>query len=445
MQLLSSEERNLKREKLELQHQRNEEVMAMSIKSDEGEDFQESVDVELNVIEETNAKSTKKQATDVFSAICNVAKSIFGAKTDDKCDNKKDLDSQGNIVNDVAEGNYLSSKTSSDVIGCNLNEEYDNLQFLKTRQEATKNRQKVMINEFGETDKENNSLKQVSKTDHENNLDSAYERAKRNKLKVLGAECELGTPEQGPITVEPRTQAQIEALLNKRKVLGVEFNLPPEEIITNDPANIAQAEALINKQKILGVEYNLPPVEIIRNDPANIAQEEAVTNKQKILGVKYNLPAETKTWNDPANVAQEEAVVNKNKIMGVEYNLPPEAIVRNDPANIAQEEAATNKHKALGVDFNLPPEIIIRKEPASFAQEEALKNRKRMESDFEGWSNLRSNSRIGLAKREGLTLDLKSFGDTGGHSPGLTPNTGANTPAEFFSRVSLLQICFASI
>ncbi|XP_013191581.1 gamma-tubulin complex component 6 [Amyelois transitella] len=256
IQLLSTEERNLKREKLELEHQKNEECMAMSIQSLDQDDVNDSKDVlsdhasevEVNVTDLNEQGSIKVESHNVFSAICNAAKSIFGgAKTDDKCDNTKTLDAQGNVVG--------TQTTSSAVIGRDLNEEYDNMEFLKMRQEALMNKQKVMAHEFGQTDKENNQMKVPSLTDvvdEENNLQdwSAFAEARRNKLKVLGAEFGLEKSEN--TKAAPITDAQKEALINKQKVLGVEYNLPPEKVVRNDPANIAQEEAVRNKKRVLG-------------------------------------------------------------------------------------------------------------------------------------------------------------------------------------------------
>ncbi|XP_053608311.1 gamma-tubulin complex component 6 [Plodia interpunctella] len=260
IQLLSTEERNLKREKLELEHQKNEECMAMSIQSIDHDDENEARDisnptseVELNVtdLNEIQDNPPVVQSHTVFSAICNAARSIFGvSNSDDKCDNKKKLDSQGNVVE-------IQSTSSAD-IGKNLNEAYDNLQFLKMRQEALVNKQKVMAHEFGQIDKENNQMKDPSMTsivDEENNFQdwSPFAQARRNKLKVLGDE--FGLPVTEVTKAEPITDAQKEALVNKQKILGVEYNLPAEVMVRNDPANVAQEEAVRNKIKVLGSEY----------------------------------------------------------------------------------------------------------------------------------------------------------------------------------------------
>lgn len=270
MQLLSTEERNLKREKLELEHQRNEEL-AMSIRSDYTNDESEKEDV-IHIIdgkmtesgssiaelgESSHENEDTKTSNDVFSVICNAAKSIFGvSKTEDKnCDNTKKLDAQGNIVSDVEK----EPVTSSDVIGSKLDGNYDNLQFLRMRQEAYLNKQKVMSHEFG-LDKENNQTKDpplihIAPVDEENNVQevwSTFAEAKRNKMKVLGAEFGISKAETK--VAEPRTDAQKEAVINRQKVLGVEYNLPIE-VTAREPATEAQEEAAKNKKKILGSEY----------------------------------------------------------------------------------------------------------------------------------------------------------------------------------------------
>ncbi|XP_030023549.2 uncharacterized protein LOC115442605 isoform X1 [Manduca sexta] len=287
IQLLSTEERNLKREKLELEHQKNEEMMAMSVQSIEMKslDDQDSKadtveDVEIDKMTESTSsaitmaepdepqtteceqnKNKMQSSSDVFSAICNVAKSFFGvskSSEDKNCDNKKQLDSQGNIV--TSEVNSNNQATSSEVIGSHV---YDDiLQYQRMKQEAQVNKQKVMAHEFGQLDKENNQVKDpplinIASVDEENNVREAwlpFVEAKRNKMKVLGAEFGL-KPEERPIVVEPRTDAQKEALINKQKVLGVEYNLPAEIVPKKEPANVAQEEALRNRKKVLASDY----------------------------------------------------------------------------------------------------------------------------------------------------------------------------------------------
>ncbi|KAI8432164.1 hypothetical protein MSG28_004631 [Choristoneura fumiferana] len=298
MQLLSTEERNLKREKLELEHQQNEtKTDAEELKSSDSEITEEVVQVHdfilptpseytvatgqsglcEQMIESTssivmtdlsdqpapvsefdNNKTKAHTSTDVFSAICNAAKSIFGVrKTEDtECDNKKPLDAQGNILTDRSL--EKESKSSSDIIGSNLDGLYDNEQFYSRKEEALKNKQKVMAHEFGQTDNENNRVKHIPNSeliDEENNLDTPFAQARRNKLKVLGAELDIIKPEEKHVAPEPRTDAQKQALLNKQKILGVEYNLPPEIIKRNAPANRAQEEAVTNKQKVLGSDF----------------------------------------------------------------------------------------------------------------------------------------------------------------------------------------------
>lgn len=285
IQLLSTEERNLKREKLELEHQRNESIMAMSIQSDfkseddldnidnnNGEeeskttDSTPSTDIAEEVLDITDLDRNKQKAqasSDVFSAICNVAKSIFGSKPKEKspCDNDVEMDTQGNIINKVK--CKMETETSNDIIGANLNNTFDNIHFLENRQDALKNKHKVMAHEFGQTDSENNKIKDLpliktSSIDSENNIEEewAFAEARKNKLKVLGAEFGNVKPEVKEIH-EPITDAQREALINKQKVLGVEYNLPLERFIKKEPANVAQEEAIRNKSKVLGSDYDI--------------------------------------------------------------------------------------------------------------------------------------------------------------------------------------------
>ncbi|XP_023941347.1 gamma-tubulin complex component 6 [Bicyclus anynana] len=287
MQLLSTEERNLKREKLELEHQRNESVMAMSIQSDfKSEDDVDNLDnnngdVEGNskttdstpsieVIEESECPDVSEQiknkqkaqtSSDVFNAICNVAKSFFGvskSKPENPCDNEIEVDAQGNVV--TTETNPKDTGTSSNIIGAQLDNTFDNLQFLERNQEALKNKQKVLSHEFGQTDTENNRIRnptlKQSSLDEENNIEeewSPYVEAKKNRQKVLDVEFDIVT--QDKIVTEPRTEAQKEALINKQKVLGVEYNIPALKVTTKEPVNIAQEEAIRNRSKVLGSEY----------------------------------------------------------------------------------------------------------------------------------------------------------------------------------------------
>lgn len=285
MQLLSTEERNLKREKLELEHKRNEEIMAMSIQSTDlkSDDEIEIYDTDkLSGVLETKTTQSHltidkerdeapdsdlnkaKYKTAVFSAICNVAKSIFGGSKnneDNDCDNNKELDAQGNVVPVDSENNTNETKTSSEVIGSCINQVFDNLEYLKLKGEAMKNKQKVMAHKFGQVDVENNRtidppLINLS-VDGDNNVpdmwNATYVEAKRNKMKVLGTDIGSICCAK-PSASEPFTDAQREALRNKKKVLGVEYNIPIDLGGKRDPLNQAQEEAVRNKEKILGSE-----------------------------------------------------------------------------------------------------------------------------------------------------------------------------------------------
>lgn len=292
MQLLSTEERNLKREKLELEHKRNEEIMAMSIhstdlKSDDENETNDTdkspivIETKTTLLNLTNDKETDeasdsdfnkaKYKTAVFSAICNVAKSIFGGSKnseDNDCDNNKELDAQGNVVSVDTENNTNETKTSSDVIGSGLNQVFDNLEYLKLKGEAMKNKQKVLTHKFGHVDVENNqTIDPPSITlsvDGDNNIPDIWNvpssDAKRNKIKVLGADIGSICCAK-PSVSEPFTDAQREAIRNKKKVLGVEYNIPIDLGGKRYPANEAQEEAARNKEKILGSE-DVRPMEV---------------------------------------------------------------------------------------------------------------------------------------------------------------------------------------
>lgn len=296
MQLISTEERNLKREKLELEHQKNEEVMAMSIQSDMLISIQdvldskeESVSADRNTVdtepchrsssviseqveesadpsEFDNNKLKSQSSGAVFSVLCNTAKNFFGvtkSNENEHCDNNKELDAQGNVVQSETDVKSRTLHTqSSSEIGSKLDDDYDNLQYQKGRKEALLNKQKVMSHEFGSTDKENNQLKdppliQVASIDEENNLQewSPFVEAKLNKLRVLGTEYNVDILPVKPS--EPKTDAQREALANKKKVLGVEYNLPAAAYVKREPANKAQEEAVRNKEKILHADFDM--------------------------------------------------------------------------------------------------------------------------------------------------------------------------------------------
>lgn len=297
MQLLSTEERNLKREKLELEHQKNEELMAMSIQSDMLRSVEDDLDnKEKSVTDESgvdtdpsltfstvtadqveefanrseydNNKMRAQGSGAVLSAFCNVAKSFFGVsksnENSNENDNYKKLDAQGNIVEPGADDNsrILHTQSSSE-IGSKLDDGYDNLQYQNSRKEAFLNKQRVMNQEFGQTDKDNNQLIdppliEVATIDEENNLQdwSPFREAKLNKLKVLGTEFDVIKPVLK--SSQPKTDAQKEALVNKQKVLGVEYNLPAKAYVKREPANAAQEEAVRNKEKILNADYDKP-------------------------------------------------------------------------------------------------------------------------------------------------------------------------------------------
>ncbi|XP_068630031.1 gamma-tubulin complex component 6 [Battus philenor] len=290
IQLLSTEERNLKREKLELELKRNDENMEISIesldiKSEDVEPGTETANNNQGVLNTTpdsvhsiemmNDDLKCSNATDHLNTDTsqsqndisnNIVKGVPNIKDRNKnCDNIKDFDSQGNILN-VDKENNLEKRdftTSSNVIGEKLDVEFDNQTFLDIREEAIKNKRKVMAHEFCQTDEQNNKLNaqtpiiQLTSVDEENNIQdvSVLSEAKRNKLKVLGTEFGIVHTEIKE-HVEPRTDAQKEAIINKKRVLGVEYNLPSENIVKKEPANVAQEEALRNKNKVLSSEYN---------------------------------------------------------------------------------------------------------------------------------------------------------------------------------------------
>ncbi|XP_013173049.1 PREDICTED: gamma-tubulin complex component 6 isoform X2 [Papilio xuthus] len=276
IQLLSTEERNLKREKLELEHKRNGEIMEISIESlDLKSENTESEESENNQLEFKTPDSIRSMEMndEVTNAMYNNQNEDNKKRTDnnnktdieDNCDNKKILDSQGNILNDNENNpDKRDFTTSSNIIGGKLDSVIDNKTFKNMREEALKNKQKVMCHEFCQTDDENNEMNlpiiQLTSVDEENNDLSAFSEAKRNKLKVLGTE--FGINEKIKEHIEPRTDAQKEALINKRKVLGVEYNMPLENIHKKEPANVAQEEAVQNRNKILASEYNTRLIKI---------------------------------------------------------------------------------------------------------------------------------------------------------------------------------------
>ncbi|XP_049874842.1 gamma-tubulin complex component 6 [Pectinophora gossypiella] len=298
IQLLSTEERNLKREKLELEHKKNEEIMAMSIQStnqksdDELDTMQDSdstsnyksactlADEAMDQVSDlptTESESKPKSSTELLLAICKAAKSIFSSSKseDSSVDNVQDLDAQGNVVAVDSENNSDNKDTkSSDVIGADLNDAYDNLQYLKGREEALKNKHKVMAHEFGQLDADNNQVKDpplvtVSVVDEENNIPDAlipFLEAKRNKLKVLGGRFATASEEPLRTVSEPITDAQKEAIANRQKILGVEYNLPIGAAPKKDPANVAQEEAVRNRVKILG-SADIKPSETTKREP----------------------------------------------------------------------------------------------------------------------------------------------------------------------------------
>ncbi|CAH2041483.1 unnamed protein product, partial [Iphiclides podalirius] len=280
IQLLSTEERNLKREKLELEHKRNGENMEMSIESldlKSGETDSRDTDIENETIEKdqasnvqtpdsTNSKAMSDDSdkstnfTDNSNEILAPARAI-AANEGGEGDNAKQLDRQGNVLNVDRENNRerRDFSTSSDVIGGKLDAEVDNRTFLGARDDALRNKLKVMYHEFGRTDDQNNELgprnpsATLTPVDEENNEYTSE--ARRNKLKVLGTEFGLPVAEVREQPV-PKTDAQREAMRNKLKVLGVEYNLPFEDVAKSRPANAAQEEAIRNRARVLGSEYD---------------------------------------------------------------------------------------------------------------------------------------------------------------------------------------------
>lgn len=274
VQLLSTEERNLKREKLEIEHRKNEEIMAMSIQS--FEDNQQDQDSETvidndeiqpvtNQSKENNEKHVK-ESNQVFNAIYNVARSFFGRKNvgESKCDNQLELDPQGNIIKTDSENNANVENYNQDLVDANQEPQVDNNnEFIKTRLDALKNKDRakahVCFDEVTDNDylKSSTSRTSLVKVDADNNIQtntdasSAFEEAKRNKIKVLGAEFNIIDIENERKYKGPRTEEQKQAILNKQKVLGVEYNLE-SPVIIKEPVNEAQEEAIRNKIKILG-------------------------------------------------------------------------------------------------------------------------------------------------------------------------------------------------
>lgn len=314
MQLLSTEERNLKREKLELEHQRSEET-AMSIDSQpkdevDKDETPEKAESEVEIMTENMTESVtsvvivdveKKDtelerntikaqtSSDVFNAICNVAKSFFGSsrsKDEKHCDNEKQLDSEGNIIS--PEDNSNDTKTSSDVIGANLESVYDNEQYQLVQYQAYLNKQKVMAHMYQNDASKSKGMPviNIDSIDEENNLCTPFAEARRNKKKVLSAEYYLEPVAKG--VVEPRTDAQKEAVINKMKVLGVEYNLPAELHSKKEPMNIAQEEAVRNKKKVLASEYESRSVQC--SPKRDVAKRSGLTLNLKPYGeASYSL------------------------------------------------------------------------------------------------------------------------------------------------------------
>ncbi|VVC94433.1 unnamed protein product [Leptidea sinapis] len=352
MQLLSTEERNLKREKLELEHQRND-VMAMSIQSDfiseeDGDSDEREEENNDVVVKDTNTEfnenRTKSQTSSVvFNAFCNAAKSIFGVgkNKDKRCDNYVELDSQGNIVSDKT-----THETSSNVIGSKLDQQFDNLQFLEARVEAIKNKQKVMHHEFGATDSENNQIETptilLSTVDEENNFETESTpstEARRNKLKVLGTEFDIVKEKEKKTIAEPRTEAQKEALRNKLKVLGVEYNLPAENTQKREPANTAQEEALRNRDKVLASEYE---TRCSKSQDYRF-QKENKSDMTKRSELRLNLKPYSE-YNVNINTATSGAITPGDLFTGLDLETPTTAEMPMDLATASDVFTPRSEH-----------------------------------------------------------------------------------------------------
>ncbi|XP_063538725.1 uncharacterized protein LOC134747975 [Cydia strobilella] len=411
MQLLSTEERNLKREKLELEHRQkdkteNEIIEKVSVggsgdaceQSVKNTKSAESISVDdelLTLNDDTsnldgadkhepaldkistpmtestssivmtdlttqnpefdNNKAKSMSSSDVFSAICNAAKNIFSLRSSDdkECDNKKALDAQGNVVTDG-----LTTKTSSEVIGANLDNIHDNEEYLKMREEALKNKQKVMTNEFGQTDQENNRLKTpVQNTlDEENNINinTPFAEAKRNKLKVLGAEFDIKPKLEKQAVAEPRTDAQKQALINKQKVLGVEYNLPAETVKRNEPANKAQEEAVQNRDKMLGSDFDAPSLSARREKGERAALTLNLKPYSEISMATYTIPT-------PSNAVTPGEFPQLDLETPTTADIPLGAMTsdvftpRSETGNIESARIPSDKEflRADGFDFSL--------------------------------------------------------------------------------------------
>ncbi|XP_047997599.1 gamma-tubulin complex component 6 [Leguminivora glycinivorella] len=406
MQLLSTEERNLKREKLELEHQQKDKTdneitekasvdgsgdaceqsckdkqstESISVGDDvfnectptlDDTDKQESalekmstpmtestssiVMTDLTENQEFDANKAKSMSSsDVFSAICNAAKNIFSLRSSDdkECDNKKPLDAQGNVVTDG-----LTTKKSSEVIGANLDNVHDNEQYLKMREEALKNKQKVMLNEFGQTDQENNRLKApVQNTlDEENNINTLFAEAKRNKLKVLGAEFDLNPNEVKQVVAEPRTDAQKQALINKQKVLGVEYNLPTEIIKRNEPANKAQEEAVQNRDKMLGSDFDAPSLSARREKGERAGLTLNLKPYSEISMATYTIPTPSNV-NTPGEFPQLDLETPTTADIPLGAMTSDVFTPRSETGNIDSARVPSDKEflRADGFDFSL--------------------------------------------------------------------------------------------
>lgn len=260
VQLLSTEERNLRREKLELQYQRNEDVMAMSIES-LGEQSDQDKD-ELKFSDKIELESSDNM--NVFNDSYNA-----NSKTTNKAyDNQLKLDTQGNIIGSNVEVTYsvTNIRTNKDVIDADNEVQRGGNEYLSTRLDAKHNRDRVMSHKEFILDPENNPViispsESISTFDRDNNVPiyDQYKEAKQNKIKVLGSDFGEGNVMPNKV-FEPRTEAHKQALLNKQKILGVEYNTE-KAVNRTEPVTEAQQQAVRNRNKVLGSENSFDPID----------------------------------------------------------------------------------------------------------------------------------------------------------------------------------------
>ncbi|KAL0280596.1 UNVERIFIED_CONTAM: hypothetical protein PYX00_001845 [Menopon gallinae] len=206
----------------------------------------------------------------------------------------------------------------------------------------------------------------------EKNADSLGSEALRNKRKVLGSEFELlKIPDSGKKSVISAANKDVQS--NKRKMMSTEYGIGDgeEKVERKVIPPAEETEAQRNKRKIMSSEYGTPKSEgAVCHGPK--VETEAQKNKAKVMSSEYDLrKIEKEKVECPPPAEETEAQKNKKKVMASEFASAPET--KEVPKRREHDtEAQKNKKRVMECEFGGSKEVGI---PRRVNSAEAQRNK----------------------------------------------------------------------